>query len=239
MILQISTLVGSIIQSAQSPPRFTLFSTTHPPSSEPNCTRPLLHPLRLPPQDVGPEPPKRRLDALPRRRVTRHRPACRHASEQCAQLAKREDSAGREEEVRCDIAERGRFKHRRDVWDSFCLRATGEGGPLVVSKFVHFTHTHTHKMEPSSPSFLPHPKSTSTFFFLLSSSSSSFFFLVYAPVLPSANLTCVGFSAALNILNMRVRCERIRKASAMPRPRPMALPMPAYMESCLPAFSSV
>ena len=57
------------------------------------------------------------------------------------------------------------------------------------------------------------------------------------PSLPSANLTCVGLCMARNALKNLARSERMRKARAIPRPRPMIEPTVTWVES-LPAEAS-
>lgn len=61
----------------------------------------------------------------------------------------------------------------------------------------------------------------------------------YAPSLPLANFTCVGFSAARKALNIWVLLLRSLKERKRPRPRPMREPMVACVPILLPALINV
>lgn len=61
----------------------------------------------------------------------------------------------------------------------------------------------------------------------------------YAPSLPLANFTCVGFSAARKALNIWVLLLRSLKERKRPRPRPRSEPMVACVPILLPALINV
>lgn len=80
-------------------------------------TLPTIQPLRLPPQHIRSEPPKCRLDPPLSIRVPRQRPIRRIRPCQEPRLPADKQPAGREEQVRCEVAQRSRSEEGRDVWN--------------------------------------------------------------------------------------------------------------------------